>query len=561
MIQCFKCAYIRASIRMNPFIAEGCMEEAIQQNSVDFLASFEKIADKVRCAGPSFDFTMIPAENVLEFNRSMALLLHASAVGSSCKLMASTYLQAFKVCQCVIMAVSEKAFLRTQDVVVKTLKVTTDLLSRCILRCISKAEFDRFLNADLITACSPMLPKFKDNFAWTEMWTFKEIVRYNVLKDPAFVFTLEHEDSCITVDAYNKNADVLIELIQNELEMQVHSMDAIAVFSVLLEQGVRRAANVLHVTTNNLTFNTWRNVLRSGKMTWAEAVGMMDAVVLDMRFIFDDADGIWAAERDAVVQKRPNAISAFIHGLRVLWKIQRMANVHSINVFNRGLNQTTFQSRRMLSVSLDDRISRGVLYPINTKIALREVARLYPTLEKRILEKTKGSRFAFHGVFVAHVIFRRTTKLQPILCPETLTLEGPQLVSLQARVHRLSDAAIIINACHEEERVPVMEYMKQYTTELLPVFIPMMSHPSADRANFDMKNKREEFEKEFAKFLGLSALQLIEKTLPDELSCLQDQVDEITRELRTLIKLNRCVFYKLYGRLINELCDALKLAA
>ena len=158
---------------------------------------------------------------------------------------------------------------------------------------------------------------------------------------------------------------------------------------------------------------------------------------------------------------------------------------------------------------------------------------------------------------MAHVVLRRTT--DPCRCPETLTLDGPRLEQVKRGVDTLCDAAIIFQACEEEgEAEQVVAYIRQFAGgELLPVFMPM-SPLSADRAEFALRNRRGEFERELTKFIALSAMQLIPKKLPDPLGFLQGRADAVVHELGVVIEADRATHSRLYGRLINDLC--LKLA-
>jgi hypothetical protein len=73
----------------------------------------------------------------------------------------------------------------------------------------------------------------------------------------------------------------------------------------------------------------------------------------------------WAKEREAVVCRRPSATAAFVHGLRVLWDMQRTANIHAINVSVRPAS--TYQSHKALSSSLDAQVARGATYLKRTR--------------------------------------------------------------------------------------------------------------------------------------------------------------------------------------------------
>lgn len=187
--------------------------------------------------------------------------------------------------------------------------------------------------------------------------------------------------------------------------------------------------------------------------------------------------------------------------------------------------------------------------------ALREVAEAYPTFTKRILDRSTGSRFAFHFLLVAHAVVRRIT---PDRCPETLTLEGPQLVVLHQTVRRLCDAAVVVEACDEGECEPVIAYIQRYPgADLLPVFMPM-SPMSADRAEYALKNKRAAFETSFAKFMAVNAMTPESNALPAHLSFLQDRANSAAHMLRDIVRINRGTHFRLYGRLITELCGALE---
>ena len=149
-------------------------------------------------------------------------------------------------------------------------------------------------------------------------------------------------------------------------------------------------------------------------------------------------------------------------------------------------------------------------------------------------------------------MLRRTA--DPGQCPETLTLDGPRLEQLRRSVVTLCDAAIIFQACEECEAERVIAYIRQFDGgKLLPVFMPM-SPSSADRAEYALRNTRGGLEAELAKFIALSAMQLIPKTLSDPLGFLQSRADHVVDELGVIIKSDRATHCKLYGRLINDLC-------
>ena len=63
-------------------------------------------------------------------------------------------------------------------------------------------------------------------------------------------------------------------------------------------------------------------------------------------------------------------MQAFVHGLKALWGMQRMANAHAINSSARPMSAV--QSRRVLASSLDAQVSSGATYLKRT----REVRRI-----------------------------------------------------------------------------------------------------------------------------------------------------------------------------------------
>ena len=554
MASCLKTAYLRANMQINPFIGNALDNNLIQKCSMDLLGAFEALQDKIRSVG----FSMVSVEDAADFNSKLATMHRTWVCLSKTKTILPTYKESLKICDCLCIALEDKFSTRGDSSEQKTIKISIDYLTKHVKKNVTSAEFQRFQEHDVQAAYREIYPGIQRNYAWTGTLTMTEFMVYQTLMDPNFSFAQEHEPISISVDTFNRNADVLINLIRKELEQCVHSLDSIIVFTVLLEHGVSRSAATLKQSTD-FTFRDEHAALRSGKMSWDGVVRFMDAMVSNMQRVYAESAVMWAKERNAVVCKNPNAITAFIHGLRVLWDIQRMANIYATNVsFKRLQPIRAFQSYRMLSDAFDDRVRRGVAYLVNTREALKEVAVRYPTFKKRILVRSTGSRYVFHGLFVAYVVFRRTKQLEPRHCPETLILEAPRLVELQTKVRMLCDAAIILEASSEAERGAVTSYIQKYTGEqLLPVFMPM-SPMSADRAEYALKHKRDPFEKEFAKFLALGAMQLTSTTLPEPLSFLQSKTDEVAHGLRAIIKVNRGVHYKLYGRLIGDLANELR---
>ena len=172
---------------------------------------------------------------------------------------------------------------------------------------------------------------------------------------------------------------------------------------------------------------------------------------------------------------------------------------------------------------------------------------------KLVVEKKKGAKRSFHGMFMAKIVFDRCVLTHQV-CPETLNLEGARLVALQKKAHFLMDAVIILDCCLESEHAPALEYIRAFTGErLLPVFMPMLSPASADKAEFRGKHQRAEFEKQLAKLVAVGALQMTKLVWNGAHACMQPELDAIIRELTVLIDINRCIYRRKYSELIHKL--------
>jgi hypothetical protein len=554
-IRCFKLAYYHANFKINGFVSEGLQQNIIQQDSVDLLKSFETLLDYIQ--PPEFRIDLLPSDCVRDFNDRLSLfnIQTLVRVSGTSKRIAPCYQRCLVSCKCLLIELVN----RNNDIGVDSIRAVINMTANYITRTLKKTtchnDFEKFQQDELAPAEHAANERIRSALAIVDMASTKEFMAYQTLMAPGFVYDRQHLGSNMTNCAFKQQADWIIRIIRMELDEGVYTLEAFMIFSHLIEQGVAQVARC----TNNehaieeFNFRRFRLEICSGKMCWEGVIRMMDSAAADLQRVYGESESLWVKSRENLIKRKPNATSAFIDGLQSLFDIQQTAYIHGIN-FNFRVSQSTFLSCGTISNAFNARLSRGTTKVSNVKSILTRVASVFPEAAERILQRSKGSRFVFHGVFVAYVLFCQK-QLDETNCPETLYMECDRLIALQKCARTLCDAAVILNESKPEEREAIGKYMEGFSGErLLPMFMPI-SQISADRSEYTLKHRScDVIENGLAILFAYRALQLIQTRLPDGLRVLQGLADKITMELRSIIRVNRIIHFKLYGRLINELC-------
>ena len=403
-----------------------------------------------------------------------------------------------------------------------------------------------------------LVSRVKERHGWVLMATDDEFLASQALMDRRFVFTARNQLECPSIDMQDQHVHSIIATIENEMEVDIDVTKTLSMFWAFLQEAMHRVAVALDKQSEieNFTLKDVRLEWNAGRTTWDTVVRILDAAVADLKRLDWGSGGSWTKERSGIIAKKPSPVRAFVNGLRCVWGVWKEVNIVGINaVFQSTIaNLSNFELYRRLSDSFQRRMVLWSFECDRTKELVKEVAEIFPSFKQRIMRRTKGSRYAFHGLMVAHVVFRRNKPLVPAECPETMALWGKQLKRLQDRIRLFCDAAIIISACADEELAIATNYIRNFTgRELLPIFMPI-SQGSVDRADFALKNKREAFEKEFTKLFTLHALHLGPRTLPGNLSMLQEWANFITTDLGKVIRVDRGVHFARYSGVINAVC-------
>jgi hypothetical protein len=554
-VRCYKLAYYHANFKINGFVSEGLQQNMIQQDSIDLLKSFERLLDYI--GPPDFRIDLIPSEYVHDFNTRLSQfsIQTLTRVSGTSKRIIPYYQRSLVACRCLLVALVNRNMEIGVDSIKAVVKMSTDYIFRTLKKIAPSDDFEKFQTDELGPAERAANERIQRAYAIVDMASTNEIMEYQTLLTPGFVYGRQHLGSDMTNCAFKQQAELIIKIIKMELDEGVYTLETFMIFSHIIEQGaaqVARYTNKGH-EIREFNFRRFRLEICSGKMCWEGVIRMMDSAAADLQRVYGGSESLWAKSREDLIMRKPNATSAFINGLQSLFEIQQTAYLHGINL-NFRVSPSTFMSCRTISNAFNARLSRGVTKVDNVKRILALVASLFPDAAQRILQRSKGSRFVFHGVFVAYVLFCQK-RLDEANCPETLYMECNRLISLQSSARTFCDAAVILNESKSEERELIGKYIEGFPGErLLPVFMPI-SQISADRSEYALKHKRGNvIVNGLADLFALRALQLVPTRLPDGLRVLQGLADKITMELRSIIRVNRIVHFKLYGKLISELC-------
>ena len=541
ILQAFYTLYLKAHLHVNSFLGESKNNVTTRHLAIKTLDSFERMVANLRTDKPP---------DAIEFIADMAAFTD-KAVLSVAQRSALKWMfgHALATLRSLLPSLYEH-WAETKRVKLRELiKISINFVSRSLEQVTTQSEMEALLSTRLEGIRNPMIFEIRTRCMWTERWSLKDVVQYEKLLDPGFRFSGKDEKNNLSMDILNRVSVTIINMIKVELESEVYAVECIRLWSLLVECA-------LHITTNEVSMFTFvpdamiqaKQKLSECQMTWDNLMAFMDAVANDMNRVFKL--DLWADERPKVLSRTPNAIQAVVYGLSVLWDIQRRTSIHAINrAFVDIPRRPLFMSFRQI---YDSHVVHGSDC-FGTTVALHEVAKAYPGLMKLVVEKKKGAKRSFHGMFMAKIVFDRCVLTHQV-CPETLNLEGARLVALQKKAHFLMDAVIILDCCLESEHAPALEYIRAFTGErLLPVFMPMLSPASADKAEFRGKHQRVEFEKQLAKLVAVGALQMTKLVWNGAHACMQPELDAIIRELTVLIDINRCIYRRKYSELIHKL--------
>jgi len=400
-----------------------------------------------------------------------------------------------------------------------------------------------------------MLAKLKEKHGWALMATDDgDLLASQALMDRRFVFTAEYES--LEMDMQTQQAHSIISVLEAEMGAGIDVTKTLWVFCIFLEEAIRRLSNNKSEVPNFTLGDVRRNEWNAGRTQWSAVVRFLDAAVADLRLLDWESGRRWQEEeRLRVVAKRPDPARAFVFGLHCVWNVWRAVRIAGLkSMFSTTVKLSNFELHKLLSGAFQRKLILWSAECTRTKELVKEVVEAFPSFKQRLAKRVKGAKYAFHGLMVAHVVFRRSKRLVSTECPETMMLWGKELVQLQEKVRLFSEAAVIVSACTDEELGAVSKYIRGFTQkELVPIFMPI-SQGSTDRAEYALKNKRGAYEKEFTKLFALHALRIGSRTLPGNLSMLQEWANSIALDLGKVIKMDRGVHFALYAELINDMC-------
>jgi hypothetical protein len=212
-------------VQINSFVGAAIELEAIRGCSVRLIKTFEGILVKIRHAGAAFELAMLSMADVAELNGRLAELCRAFASSSKSKTMLPLYKRCLKTCDCLYIALQEGNSDKRESAAQATVKVSIDFLTKSIKKITPPSDFNSFQAIDVQAAYKEILPAILQNYRWTRAWSLTDFMLHQRLVDPEFAFAAEHESCIACVDAHNRNAELLIDVIQRQLEQCVHALE------------------------------------------------------------------------------------------------------------------------------------------------------------------------------------------------------------------------------------------------------------------------------------------------------------------------------------------------
>ena len=532
----FKSAYIVSHFNVNAFInEENAPQDTVSLSSSVMIDAFEKIimdqATLHANAAGEFDLNTLNKDDVLDFNEKLKAhsLVSYNLASSTSKALYPYYMRLLSTLNAMESVANIKHF-EEMPMLVQSLKFTYETVLRNFKRTFSgirmkDANYTGDISPESIdSTVSSML---KTRYDWDLHYSLTEFVYYNAAaattttnknnNDRPF-FDKFSERRCLGIDLFNQTTALVVEMIKTELLHQVDAKNSIICYFKMLENGARVgeiAQQVNHRSTNyySLLYTSVVDKWCSGRVSWDETIRILDAYIDKMQLFYSESRRLWDNERVNLVAKYPDTVSAFIKGIQILTTIQRMARISKLNRYAattiavQGNNHVIYKTLREI---YRKRGGICLVYPKRTQTALIEIAQLDPSLKQNIAEKKKGALFVWHGMFITHVVFRRTLPpLDRFNCPETLILEGYELSLLQKDIWSFcSDAALLL-----------------------------LSSPA-------------ELEFRLLRFFAMASMQITSRKLPPALEKMQDIADKIVVRLTSIIRVNRGIHHPLYKSLI-----------
>jgi hypothetical protein len=406
-------------------------------------------------------------------------------------------------------------------------------------------------------AVEEAVKKLLERYKWSRYVHSSHFLMSQALLDRhSFVFDVQHKAVFPVLELFDTTASSIICLVEQELTHGSNTSESLMLFGFILENGMSNAAKRMGWTRDEIgKFNlpSINKEWRSGRVTWDRAIRILDTAVDDMRLLNKEIADRWTKERQIVVCKQPTALAAFVTGMKKVWELHMSIFIFAVNCqFKEIAKMRNVQIYRELYARFQSKytVVRGRTFEI-----MIEVINVFPMLKRYVMEKPRGYKFLYHGLFVTHCFTRRDPGLIMETCPNTLLIWGKMLTMFQQKVMNFMDAALIMSACKEHERGAVARYLTLAapTGPLVPIFMPL-SHETVDRAEFMLKSKDPKKEASLVKLLALGALHLASKKLPRELEELQEVADGIMKELSIIIRADRGIHCGYYSKVIDMAC-------
>jgi hypothetical protein len=407
-------------------------------------------------------------------------------------------------------------------------------------------------------AVEDSLKNLLERYKWSRHVNSSHFLMSQALLDRgSFVFDVQHKAVFPVLELFDTTASSVICLVEQEITHGSNASESLLLFGFILENGMSNAAKRMGWTRDEIggkfKLHSINMEWRSGRVTWDRAIRILDTAVDDMRLLNREIADRWTKERQIVVSKQPTAPAAFVAGIKKVWELYMSIFIFAVNQqFKEIAKMRNVQIYRELYAQFQSKytVVRGRTFEI-----MVEVTNVFPLLKRYVMEKPRGFKFLYHGLFVTHCFTRRNPVLDMETCPNTLLIWGKMLAMFQQKVINFMDAALILSVCKEHERGAVARYMLLSTTKgpLVPIFMPL-SHETVDHAEFVLKSKDPKKEASLVKLLALGALHLAPKKLPRELEELQEVADGIMRELSIIIRADRGIHCGYYTKVIDMAC-------
>ena len=559
----FKSAYVISQLNINSFCKEssGPMD-SVRESSLAMLTAFEKImgqTNEILAMDAEFDVDLLCKEDVLDLNDKLKTYseLSFTLVSSTSKVLFPYYKRIRQTLDAMERVMNVQHWVEPLLVLRQSLQIVLNTVETNVKRTLSGIRMnDEGGDEASEQSINSIVSLYKKRYGGDLYNSIPEFLHHNaVINQKKFTFDEKYERRVPGIDIFNQLTVTVTEMIRNELKRDVDAKNSIICYFRLLELGAGIGGVELEeYARTRALFGSVVDKWSSGRVSWEDAIGLLDTYIGVMQRGFPEAQRLWDKERVVIVSKTPNAVAAFVKGLKDVVSIQRMARMRKISIHVASViaRRSNHEIYKFLTEAF--RLRHTLVGPSKTRNAMVEILDTNPFLKKNVVEKRKGAMFLLHGMFVAHVAVRRSCLTDLALIPEILMMDGFNLCSLQKDVWLFCDAAFVISSLHDKDEIrSALDYMTRMRNDILVFSMLPISKESIERVESSVPG-RPAFLNRLTRFFAFTSMRMGTRKLPSAIEILQSMANKIIEQLEPIIRVNRGVHHLDFRKLAKEMC-------